>query len=132
MDDTDLLQASRTHQNNNNPDFTMERMQESIDTWEAAAKTTGSSIAVDKSWFYLIHFEWENGQWSYGDMDNVLNDELNCKDKNGRQQHLNYIRADQAKEMLGVFLVPDSNNRQQIKEMKKKTTYLGELNRYYV
>ena len=102
-------------------------MQESIDTWEAAAKTTGGSIAVDKSWFYLIHFEWQNGQWSYGDMTNVLKDDLNCKDKNGERQHLQYIKPDQAQEMLGVFLAPDGNNTQQIKEMKKKTKYLGEL-----
>ena len=29
--------------------------------------------------------------------------------------------------MLGVFLAPDGNNKWQIKEMKKKTEYLGEL-----
>ena len=127
VDDTDLLQAAGTHQNHNNPDFTMEKMQESIDTWEAAAKTTGGSIAVEKSWFYLIHFEWKNGQWSYGDLSNVLKDNLNCKDKNGERQHLRYIKPDQAQEMLGVFLAPDGNNTQQIKEMKKKTKYLGEL-----
>ena len=127
VDDTDLLQACGTQKHHNNPEFTMQKMQESIDTWEAAAKTTGGSIAVDKSWFYLIHFEWKNGQWKYGDLDNILADELNCKDKNGRRQHLNYISADQAKEMLGVFLAPDGNNEKQIQEMKKKTKYLGEL-----
>ena len=64
VDDTDLLQASGGQHNRNNPDDTMERMQQSVDAWEAAAKTTGGSIAVDKSWFYLIHFQWEKGKWS--------------------------------------------------------------------
>ena len=127
VDDTDLLQSAGSHQNINDPDFTMEKMQESINVWESAAKTTGGSIAVDKRVFYLIHFTWDKGKWSYGDMENVLNDELNCKDKDGQRCHLNYIPAHKAKEMLGVFLAPDGNNAQQVKEMTKKTKYFGEM-----
>ena len=60
-------------------------------------------------------------------MDTVLNNELTCKDKNGRSQHLTYISPDKAKEMLGVFLAPDGNNHQQVKTMIEKTKYFGEL-----
>ena len=127
VDDTDLLQATGTKINRNDPEDTMQRMQRSVDQWEAAAKTTGGSISVDKSWYYLIHFEWKNGVWSYGDMEKILHDDLTCKDKDGQRQHLQYLSAEKAKEMLGVFLAPDGNNRTQIKEMKKKTQYLGEL-----
>lgn len=57
----------------------------------------------------------------------MLNDKLTCKDKDGRMTDLKYIPLDQAVEMLGVFLVPDGNNVEQIKHMRQKTTKYGEM-----
>ena len=62
VDDTDLIQSLGTHQFSNNPDATLEKMQQSVDCWEGVAKSTGGAIASDKSWWCIIHFEWENGK----------------------------------------------------------------------
>ena len=62
-----------------------------------------------------------------GNLDKIINDTLKCKDKDGRWTNLKYIPSHQAVEMLGVYLAPDGNNEEQIKQMKKKTTKLGEM-----
>ena len=66
-------------------------------------------------------------KWSYGNLDELLNHELSCLDKDGNRLFLKYLQANEAKEMLGVFLAPDGNNDKQVEEMIKKTKYLGEL-----
>ena len=62
VDDTDLFQAAGSHQILNNPEFTVQRMQEAINCWDGVATTTGGAIAADKSWWYLIHFQWKEGR----------------------------------------------------------------------
>ena len=127
VDDTDLIQAMNNQRVQNNPEETIEKMQEAVNCWEEVAKCTGGAIATDKSWWYIIHFDWSDGKWSYGNLDNILNDKITCKDKDGHRHELKYIPSDQAVEMLGVYLAPDGNNEEQVKQMKKKTTHLGEL-----
>ena len=110
VDDIDLFQVSGTHSNSNNPEHTIGRMQSAIDCWEGVATSTGGAIASDKSWWYIIHFNWDNGKWSYGNLSNIINDTLTCKDKDGIRRELKYIDSSQAVEMLGVFLSPDGKN----------------------
>ena len=126
VDDTDLISALG---NLNDPDATMKKMQEVVDCWEGVAKTTGGALAPDdpnKNWFYLIHFNWDNGKWSYGNMDSVVEEELSAKDIHNRRWQLKYIHPSSAQEMLGVFLAPDGNNKRQIEEFKKKTSKFSE------
>ena len=40
-------------------------MQEVVDHWEGGLRTTGGALRVDKSFWYLIHFIWENNQWKW-------------------------------------------------------------------
>ena len=127
VDDSDLLQASGANSTLNDPDTTLTDMQKAIDCWEAVAKSTGGAIATDKSWWYVIHFNWKNGQWSYGNLDNVITESLTCKDKDGIRRELKYLPSNQSEEMLGVFLSPDGSNDRQIKKLKTKTKELGEL-----
>ena len=118
VDDTDVLASTPR---NNNPDTTMQKMQQTITYWEKAAKVTGGAIAPSKSWYYLIHFEWKNGKWSYGDMNNVLEDSLKCLDKNNVIHELRNKAPSEATEMLGVFLAPDGNNDKQLEEFLSKS-----------
>ena len=50
------------------------KLQEAIDLWEIGARASGGEIVTDptKSWYCLIDFEWNEGEWSYkSEMDNV-------------------------------------------------------------
>ena len=40
-------------------------MQNSLSAWEGLIKPTGGVMAPEKSWWYLIDFDWTNGKWSY-------------------------------------------------------------------
>lgn len=133
VDDTDILASTP---NQNDPDQTFELMQQTIDYWEAAAKTTGGAIAPEKSWYYLIHFKWDNGKWSYGDPTDLVQEQLTCLNKDDVRIPLKSLQANQAEEMLGVHLAPDGTNERQLQEMLKKVntkaTQLktGYVNRY--
>ena len=59
VDDSDLLQSAGANSTLNDPDTTLISMQQAIDCWEAVAKSTGGAIATDKSWWYIIHFNWK-------------------------------------------------------------------------
>ena len=126
MDDSDLIADTGYA---NNPELTMERMQTTIDAWEGVAKTTGGTIAhgKDKSWWYLIHFTWDDkGKWKYGDLKDLQLDKLTSTNDQGETIQLTYITPDKAQEMLGVWLAPDGNNSKQIKVMKNKAYKFAE------
>ena len=126
VDDTDLIAAMG---NANDPDGTMEKMQEVVDCWEGVAKATGGALAPNdpgKNWFYLIHFDWDDGKWTYGNMNSILNDNLSAKNVENQRRSLQYVDPSKAQEMLGVFLAPDGNNNKQIAEFKKKTSRIAE------
>lgn len=126
VDDTDIIATSGY---DNNPTDTMEKMQTAIDCWEGLAKTTGGAISTDKSWWYLIHFEWKDGDWSYGNLEDFIQPTLTSLDKNNCRQILQHVKSDEAKKMLGVHIAPDGNERQQLKIMKEQATKLGEMAR---
>ncbi len=130
VDDTDILASTP---NSNDADTTHELMQQTIDYWESAAKTTGGAIAPDKSWYYLIHFKWTNGKWSYGDPHDVVHESLTCLNKNDQRVELKALPVNKAEEMLGVYLSPDGSNAKQLQElMKKANTKSTQLKKGYV
>ena len=73
-----------------------------------------------------MHFDWKDSKWTYGDLQNVINDELSVKNKDGERVQLKFLSADAATEMLGVFLAPDGNNKAQIAKMTQKAISAGE------
>ena len=40
-------------------------MQKSLDTWEASLKATCGAIVPDKTFWYLLDFKWQAGEWKY-------------------------------------------------------------------
>ena len=73
VDDTDLV---CTVQDSASSFDTLKKMQKMVDTWEGVAKTTGGAIETspDKSWWYLVDFQWKNGtipMW-------IITDKLRC------------------------------------------------------
>ena len=72
----------------------------------------------------LFIFDWKDSKWTYGDLTNVVNDELSVKNKEGDRVQLKFLSADEAAEMLGVFLAPRTEiiNRRFRKWYKKLGT----------
>ena len=62
VDDTDLVHSSP-------PDLEiremMAEMQEVVDTWEGGLRASGGALVPAKSYWYLIHFKFQNNKWSY-------------------------------------------------------------------
>ena len=124
VDDTDLIAMTE----NNDAEETQYKLQQIIDDWEAVAKTTGGALAPQKSWCWNIQFEWNKSSWKY--KNNVGNKDLEIVtvDKDNVRKVLPQLKCDEAKEMLGVWLSPDGNNKKQkevlIEKMKKYGEYV--------
>ena len=82
-------------------------MQQVVDAWEGVAKSTGGALEPSKCWWYLIHFEWNGSDWSYGSNNTILYDTITARDASNTRRDLTFIESSQAQEMLGVFLSPD-------------------------
>ena len=95
---------------------------------------SGGAVVPIKSWFGLVHFEWNEGDWSYStDMNDA---ELFVIDMEGKDTQLDILQPHEAKRMLGVFLAINGSNQVQIAEMKKSTALwydkvrTGDITRY--
>ena len=65
VDDTDLIQSASNP--NDSSTTVAKNMQRALDTWEGALRATGGAIVPDKSFWYLIGFQWLEGKWQYED-----------------------------------------------------------------
>jgi hypothetical protein len=122
VDDCDLLAEGLTSHD------THEKLQAMLDEWDAFMEVTGAAIAPNKCWWYLVDFKWTNGKWKYINAGEAR--QMTVRDKNNRVCVLDYLPCDQAKEMVGVHLAPDGNQKAQIKSLKDKVhewkTYVEE------
>ena len=124
VDDADLLAAS---DGRNDPVHTLATMRDTINCWEGVANTTGGVIKAEKSWWYLIHYEWDNqGNWSCGDREGLVCKELTAKTSQGRDKVLKYLKPDEGIKMLGVYLTPTGSNKLQLEKLKEKATTIAE------
>ena len=107
VDDSDIIASG---EGRNDPMATIKNMQETIDWWEGVAKTTGGALEPSKSWWYLLHYEWnEDGTWKYGDLPRDCTN-LTARDKNNERVELKYIPVSETQTMLGVDLAPNGEN----------------------
>ena len=58
VDDTGLIVMT----DNNDAKETKQKLQKIIDDWEAVAKTTGGALAPQKSWCWIMQFDWSNSK----------------------------------------------------------------------
>ena len=116
VDDTDVVHCSSLTAT---AQEIITEMQEVVDHWEGGLRTTGGALRVDKSFWYLIHFIWENNQWKYATKDQQPGN-LDVRGVSGTREHLSRLEPSQAKETLGVFLAMDGNNKAQIKHLRAK------------
>ena len=116
VDDTDLVCSVQDMSSSLD---TLNKMQKMVDTWEGVAKTTGGAIETspDKSWWYLVDFQWNNGSFSY--VDHSLDPKmiLTARNKTGSRDALTYVPPHIATEMLGVYIAPTGDESRQISKM---------------
>ena len=122
VDDTDLIATT----NNNDGEELKNKLQDVIDDWEAVAKTTGGALAPQKSWCSIIQFDWNKSAWIYKDNTKEKSLEISTVDKDGNRVTLPQLHCRQAKEMLGVWLAPDGNNKKQKQVLVEKMAKFGE------
>ena len=104
------------------------KMQRLVEHWELAAKVTGGAIAPEKCWWYLLEFGWDTqSNWHYKSHSNDERCQLWAKDANDDSHLIKYLDASTPQEMLGVFISPDGNCREQHRQLKLKAEKYGEL-----
>ena len=124
VDDTDLV---CTVPNSTSSLDTLEKMQSMVNTWEGVAKTTGGAIETspEKSWWYLVDFEWNNGTFNYVDHTNDNNMLLTARNHHGHRDKLTYVSPHVATEMLGVYIAPTGDESRQIQKMLDESNKLA-------
>jgi hypothetical protein len=85
VDDTDLIQSAVDP--NDTEEMVVEKMQRALDTWEGALRATGGAIVPEKSFWYLIGFQWTEGKWKYKDKQ-MAPASLSVKDCDGHRVQL--------------------------------------------
>ena len=101
VDDCDLFQSG------NDPIEVHASTQDLLVSWSSIMDVTGGAISIDKSWWYLIDYIWNNGKWIAQDAGTDL--ELLAPTPTGDSVSLNRLYADEASEMLGVWVAPNGN-----------------------
>ena len=88
--------------------------------WDELMEVNGAAIAPDKCWWYLVDFVWKGGKWEYH---NAGRDkELRVRDKDNKVRNLEYSLASEAREMVGVHLAPDGNEKAQLQVLRAKSS----------
>ena len=82
--------------------------------------TTGGCLYLYKSAWYLIYYKRRQGKWkcTYSEQEK----KLEANNKTGEIVTLQYIQANEAMLMFGMYLAPDSNNKDQFKYIPKRET----------
>ena len=114
VDDTDFIQTAK---NGQNIQEVIDQLQDSINMWEGLIQSTGGALAVDKGRWWAIDFHWSNGEWSYKTIQDI-NRTLTARDTHHIRQTVKQLETDKAYETLGVFLAPDGNLTEEIKQLK--------------
>jgi hypothetical protein len=116
VDDTDLLQVL-SHETSVTE--VRQRLQEAIDLWERGLSATAGAIVPEKTFWYLIDFIWNSGDWRYKSISECPG-EVSAKDIQGNRLTLRRVEVDKAEETLGVYLAPSGSKDGQIKKITEK------------
>ena len=96
------------------------KMKLAIYEWEDLIRITGGCLAPGKSVWYLVNYEWKQAKWKCKNpgQENFLED----TNKAGEFDPLQYLHANEAMSMMGMYLALDYNNDDQVEYMQKKAT----------
>lgn len=110
VDDCDLIQTGE------DPVTVITSMQNLIKSWKELMQVTGAAIATDKSWWYLVDFQWKNGKWVT--CDPLPEYDLTTTDCNDEYISLKRLISTDATEMLGVWMAPNGCKKKIIRTLR--------------
>jgi len=61
VDNTDLI----VNDQRNKPANVIEKMQNSLTMWHGLLWATGGKLVLEKCFWYMVDFKWQNQQWVY-------------------------------------------------------------------
>jgi len=88
-------------------------MQQGLMLFQGLMNAAGQCISPEKSLWYLVSFEWKNGNYSYSSIEQAPA-EVQVKDKHGVMQTLQRLEPHEARCSLGVYSAPDGNSKDQV------------------
>ena len=92
VDNCDLFQSSE-----NLDEVLVSSMQHLINSWGSLMEVTGETLRPDKSWWYLVKYQWERGKWKA--MDAGLDKVLTATGLDGVTQNLKHLDVSESSEM---------------------------------
>ena len=70
---------------------------------------------------FLLHYKWdERKNWSYDNLSTVDNPVLTSLNAQNNRENLEYLKPDQDKKVLGVYLTPNESNDLLFRKMEEK------------
>ncbi len=96
------------------------KLQRMLQMWDELMEVNGGAIAPNKCWWYLTDFQWRHGKAKM--IDASTNRSLVVRDKDQQFHNLQSLNPSQAREMLGVYLAPDGNEKEALRQLQNKTT----------
>jgi hypothetical protein len=121
VDDSDVVHSSIDN-DSEDTDALVQEMQEVLDTWEGGLRASGGALVPTKSYWFLIHFIFENNKWRYARL-NETPASLTIRDIPGTGRvELERLDIHEAKETLGVFIAMNGNQKAQTQELWEKAS----------
>ena len=114
VDDTDVIEASSTVDQSGESIFPS--VQQAATLWARGIRATGGAINPDKSFWWLIDFEWNSsqGRWTFRTKKQMEPElELQIPGLTGELEALRRLDPNEAEKTLGVMMAPLENEAAQ-------------------
>jgi hypothetical protein len=115
VDDNDIVQSD-----GDDSLSTAIKLQRAVDTWEGGLKVTGGALGPEKSYWYLVSFNWNGGKLSYAPA-NDTPATLYMNDIQNVRKAVRRISTSDAEETLGVWIAPNGDTRVQCEKLVEKS-----------
>ena len=112
VDDTDLIVTDKSLLYDENNTSIFDLLQSSLHLWEGFIRASGGAIRPNKSHWYLIDFEWEDGQWYYKEA-MPQDPTLIVRNHQGIYEPVERVPVEEGRRMVGVYLAADGSNTEQ-------------------
>ena len=112
VDDTDVIEAGNTVHHSG--ESICASVQSAATFWAGGIRATGGAINPEKSFWWLIDFEWDprTGKWKFRRKKAVSPDfELQIQGLSGATEPLRRLEPDDSERTLGVMLAPLENHK---------------------
>lgn len=124
VDDTDIVHTGATVDTPWNQ--VMDQFQHAMDCWEGGLRASGGALVPEKSFWYLIDWNWNGHMWSHKEVADIPGDiSVRATDGSSRQA-LRRFEVNHAELTLGVYLAMDGNENAQIQYMRSKVREFAE------